>query len=81
MRWSLLITCKCSNSPLDVVGVVAFNAVQVLSKDERGPRDEDDSGDGENGEDAVPDSAFLLQEDPGQEGGKNWITVGSVKNK
>lgn len=64
-----------------MVGVVAFDAVQVLSKDERGSRDEDDPGDGENGEHTVPDSASLLQEDPGQEGGKNWITVGSVKNK
>lgn len=64
-----------------MVGVVALNAVQVLSKDERGPRDEYDSGDGENSEDTVPDSASLLQEDPGQEGGENWITVGLVKNK
>lgn len=58
-----------------MVCIVALNAVHMLSKDERRPGDEDDSGEGENCKNAVPDSAFLLQEDPGQEGGKNWITV------
>lgn len=73
---SVLLTCKCSDSALDVVRVVALDAVQMLSKDERRSGDEYDSGECENSKNAVPDCAFLLQEDPGQEGGKNWITVG-----
>lgn len=59
-----------------MVCVVALDAVQMLSKDERRSGDEYDAGEGENGKNSVPDCAFLLQEDPGQEGGKNWITVG-----
>lgn len=70
----LLFTCKCSNSPLDVVSVVALNAMQMLAKDEWRSGNEDDSGDGKNSKDTVPDCTFLLQEDPCQEGGKDWIT-------
>lgn len=59
-----------------MVRVVALDAVQMCPKDERRSGDQYDSGEGENSKNAVPDCAFLLQEDPGQEGGKNWITVG-----
>lgn len=68
------VTCKGSNSPLDVVAVVALDAVQMLAEDERGPGDEDDAGEGEHSEDAVQDGASLFQEDPSQQGGENWIT-------
>lgn len=65
---------KGSYSPLDVVRVVALNAIKVLAKDEWRPGNEDDSSEGKNGENTVPDCTFLLQKDPSQEGGKNWIT-------
>lgn len=58
--------------------VVALNATCMLAKDKRWPGDEDNSGDGENSEDTVPDCTFLLQEDPSQERGKYWITEGST---
>lgn len=74
----LLFTCKRSNTPLDVVCVVALNAVQMLAKDEWRSGDEDDSSDGKNSKDTVPDCTSLLQEDPGQQGGKDWITGGGV---
>lgn len=80
LEWfDLLFTCKRSNSPLDVVPVVALNAVQMLAKDEWRSGDEDDSGDGKNSKDTVPDCTSLLQEDPGQQGGKDWITMGGVR--
>lgn len=47
------VTCKGGDSPLDVTG--ALNATRMLSKEERRAGDEDDSGDGENGENTVPD--------------------------
>lgn len=59
-RWQTLITCKGSNSALDVVAVVALDAEQMLAKDERRPGDEDDAGEGENSEDAVQDCASLF---------------------
>ena len=68
------ITEKGSNSPLDVVGVVALNATSMLPKQERWSGDEEDSSNGEHSEDTVPDCTSLLQEDPGQQGGKDWIT-------
>lgn len=68
------ITCKCSNSPLDVVGVVALNATYLIAKEEWWSGDKDDSSEGKNSEDTVPDSTSLLQEDPSQERGKDWIT-------
>lgn len=74
-RREAVITCKRSNGPLDVVAVVALNAMQVLAEDERRPGDEDDSGESENSEDAVQNSASLFQEDPGQQGGKHWVTT------
>lgn len=77
MKMCLLLTCKCSNSPLNVVCVVALNPMQVITKDEWRSGDEDDASDGENSKDTVPDCTSLLQEDPGQEGGKDWITNGS----
>lgn len=58
--WIYLITCKRSNSPLDVVAVVALDAEQMLAKDEWRPGDEDDAGEGENSEDAVQDCASLF---------------------
>lgn len=67
-----------------MVGVVALDAAGVFAEEKRRPGNEDDSGEGENGEDAVPDRTLLLQEDPGQDGGKNWITgggAGSMKGK
>lgn len=48
----------------------------MLAKEEWWPGDKDDSSEGKNSEDTVPDCAPLLQEDPGQEGGKDWITEG-----
>lgn len=73
-RREAVITYKRSNSPLDVVAVVALNAMQMLAEDEWRPGDEDDSGESENSEDAVQDCALLFQEDPGQQGGKHWVT-------
>lgn len=73
-RCEVVITCKRSNSPLYVVAVVALNAMQMLAEDERRPSDEDDSGESENSEYAVQDCAPLFQEDPGQQGGKHWVT-------
>lgn len=70
------VTCKDSNGAFDVVSVVVLIATRLPAKDEGRPGDEDDSGQGGDGEDAVQDGAFLLQEDPGQEGGKDWITEG-----
>lgn len=57
-----------------MVAVVALDAEQMLAEDERRPGDEDDSGESEDSEDAVQDCASLLQEDPGQQGGKHRIT-------
>lgn len=68
------ITCKGSDSALDVVIVVALNATPMLAKEERWSGDEENSADGKNSEDAVPDRTPLLQEDPGQEGGDDRIT-------
>lgn len=76
-KMSVLITCKRSNSPLDMVGVVALNAIHIIAKDEWRSGDEDDSRDGKHSKDTVPDCTSLFQEDPGQEGGKDWITEGS----
>lgn len=73
-RCKAVTTGKCSNSPLDVVAVVALNAMQILAKDEWRSGDEDDSGESENSKDAVHNCASLLQEDPGQQGGKHWVT-------
>lgn len=56
-----------------MVSVVSLDATEMLPEDERWSGDEDDSGDGENGENTVPDRTPLLQEDPGQEGGKDRI--------
>lgn len=57
-----------------MVAVVALNAMQMLAEDKWRPGDEDDSGQSENSEDAVQDCASLFQEDPGQQGGKHWVT-------
>lgn len=70
------VTCKSSCSSLDVIH--ALGAAKTLAKDERRAGDKDDSCDGENGENKVPDCTFLLQEDPSQQGGKDWIAVGST---
>lgn len=51
--------------------------MQMLAKDEWRSGDENDSSDGKNSKDTVPDCTSLLQEDPGQEGGKDGITNGS----
>lgn len=59
-----------------MVTVVALNATRTLAKDEWRSGDEYDSSEGENSEDTVPDCTSLLQEDPGQEGSKDWITEG-----
>lgn len=64
-----------------MVSVVALDATDMLAKKERRPGNEDDSGDGENREDTVPEGTFLLQEDPSQEGGKDWITERSMKKR
>lgn len=48
----------------------------MIAKDEWRSGDEDDSSEGKNHEDQVPDCTPLLQEDPGQEGGEHWITEG-----
>lgn len=64
-----------------MVSVVPLNAPEVLAKEERWAGNEDDSSEGENGENTVPDSTFLFQENPSQEGGKNWIADRSVANK
>lgn len=55
-----VITCKCSNSPLDVVAVVALNAMQMIAEDEWRPGNEDDSSESKNSEDAVQDCASLF---------------------
>lgn len=47
------VTCKGGDSPLDVAG--ALDATRMLSEEERRVGDEDDSGEGENGENKVPD--------------------------
>lgn len=60
-------TCKGSNSPLDVVSVVALNATDTIAKQEWWPSDEDDAGEGKNREDTIPNGTPLLQEDPSQE--------------
>lgn len=70
------MTSKGSNSPLDVVGVVALDAMETLAKEEGRPSDQDDSGDGKQSEDEVPDGTSLLQEDPGQQRGKDGVTEG-----
>lgn len=57
-----------------MVAVVALNAMQMLAENEWRPGNEDDSGESENSEDAVQDCASLFQEDPGQQGGKHWVT-------
>lgn len=57
-----------------MIAVVALNAKQMFAEDEWRPGDEDDAGESENSEDAVQDCAPLFQEDPGQQGGKDWIT-------
>lgn len=77
--WINHITSKCSKSPLDVVRVVALNAVNILAEEKWRSGNEDDSGEGKNSENTVPDCTFLLQEDPSQEGGKDWITGGRVQ--
>lgn len=59
-----------------MVSVVALNASQMIAKEEWWSGDEDDSSEGKNSEDTVPDCAPFLQEDPGQEGGKDRITEG-----
>lgn len=68
------ITCKGSNSPLNVVSIVALNATPMVAKEKWRSGDEEDASDGKNSEDTVPDCTSLLQEDPGQQGGKDWIT-------
>lgn len=77
--WINHITSKCSKSPLDVVRVVALNAMNILAEEKWRSGNEDDSGEGKNSENTVPDCTFLLQEDPCQEGGKDWITGGRVQ--
>lgn len=74
------ITCKSSNSPLDVVSVVALYATDTITKQEWWPSNEDDSGEGKNSEDTIPNCTSLLQEDPGQEWGKDWITEERMDN-
>lgn len=74
-------TCKGSNSPLDVISVVAFNATDMLAKEEWWSGDEDDSREGKNSEDTVPDCTFLLQENPSQKRGKDWVTEGATDNE
>lgn len=65
-----------------MVGVVALNAIHIIAKDEWWSGDEDYSRDGKHSEDAVPDGTSLLQEDPGEEGGEDWITEGPrLENK
>ncbi len=59
-----------------MVSVVSLNTMQMIPKDEGWSGDEDDSSEGENSEDTVPDRTFLLQENPGQEGGEDWIAEG-----
>lgn len=78
---SHLLTCKGSNSPLDVVSVVALNATDMLAKEEWWSGDKDDSREGKNSEDTVPDCTSLLQENPGQKRGKDWVTEGSIDNE
>lgn len=77
--WINHITSKCSKSPLDVVRVVALNAMNILAEEKWRSGNEDDSDEGKNSENTVPDCTFLLQEDPSQEGGKDWITGGRVQ--
>lgn len=81
IRHEDMITCKRSNSPLNVVAVVALNAMQMFAEDEWRPGDEDDAGESENSEYAVQNCASLFQKDPGQQGGKNWVTVESRKDR
>lgn len=69
------LTRKSSDGPLDVICVVSLNALDMLPEEERRPGDEDDPGQGEDGEHAVPHGTLFLQEDPGQQRGEDWITV------
>lgn len=54
------ITCKGGNSPLYVVSVVALYATDMVTKQEWWSSDEDDSSEGEDSEDTVPNCTFLL---------------------
>ena len=71
---SLKLTGEGGDGALDVVGVVPLNAWGALPKEEGRPGDEDDPRQGEDGEEAVPQGALLLQEDPRQQGGEHWAT-------
>ena len=63
-----------------MISVVALNAMDILAKEEWWSGDEDDSREGKNSEDTVPDRTSLLQENPGQKRGKDWVTEGSMDN-
>lgn len=63
-----------------MVCVIALNAVDILPKQERWSGNEDDSSEGKNSEDTVPDCTSLLQEYPGQQWGKDWVTEGLMDN-
>ena len=63
-----------------MVSVVALNATYMVAKEEWWSGDKDDSGDGKNSEDTVPDCTSLLEENPSQERGKDWITEGSMNS-
>ena len=64
-----------------MVRVVALNATEMIAKEEWRAGNENDSSDGENSENTVPYGTFLFQEDPSQEGGKDWIAVGSMTKR
>lgn len=64
-----------------MISVVALNATDMLAKEEWWSGDEDDSREGKNSEDTVPDCTFLLQENPGQKRGKDGVTEGSMDNE
>ena len=57
-----------------MVGVVPLDAWGALPEEEGRPGDEDDPGQSEDGEEAVPQGALLLQEDPRQQGREHWVT-------
>lgn len=61
------VTSKGSNCSLDMVSVVAFDAAEMLAKEERWASDEDDSSEGKHSEHTVPDCTFLFEEDPSQQ--------------
>lgn len=56
------ITSEGSQSSLDMLSVVAFDAAEMLAEEERRASDEDDSGEGEHSEHAIPDCTSLFEE-------------------